>query len=417
MVNKVSGTVYPLSALRATVLHSQLLTTSNEASPAPIQGTIIDLVKELGYVQIDTLHVVNRAHYLTLWARIGSYDINELNQLIYTPEQRMLYEGWGHAASIIPLEHYRYHRWRTDRRVSFNPSFQEWLNKKGNRELVAQTLERIRSEGGLRVGDFEYRGSQSGQWYDWKPSKTALEVLFAYGDLMVADRVNFQRVYDVRERVLPEWVDISPVDSDAARRYCLEKAAMALGVFLPRHLTQYAYMRATPARSIVKALDEEGVLVEIQGQSTNGVIPWMVHRDNLPLLERAADGGLKANRITFLSPFDSLFWAADRDRMLWGFEQVLESYKPAAERVYGYFSLPILYKDRLVGRFDPKLDRSSATLKLNSLYLEPGIEPDAELLVGIAAAMRDFLAWHGAEEIKIEKSDPASFGKRLIAAL
>ena len=161
-----------------------------------------------------------------------------------------------------------------------------------------------------------------GVWYDWKPPKMALEALFAWGDLMVADRVNFQRVYDVRERVLPEWVDTTPVDPDEARRFCLEQAAKALGVFEPRHLTLYAYMRATPARSIVRALIEEGVLVEIQGESMNGVKTWMVHRDNLPLLQRAADGDLKAERTTFLAPFDSLFWAWERDRKAVGLQTV-----------------------------------------------------------------------------------------------
>lgn len=372
---------------------------------------MVDLVRALGYVQIDTLHVVNRAHYVTLWARFGAYNIDDLHKLIYTPGQRQLYEGWGHAASIIPLEHYRYHRWR------IGSDFAEWLNKDGNRELVARMLERIRSEGGLRVGDFEYNGPQRGVWYDWKPPKMALEALFAYGDLMVADRVNFQRLYDVRERVLPEWVDTTPVAPDEARRFCLEEAAKALGVFEPRHLTWYAHMFATPARSIVRALIEEGALVRIQGESMDGVRPWMVHRDNLALLQRAADGEIKAERTTFLAPFDSLLWAWNRDQRLWGFNQVLECYKRAEDRVYGYFCFPILHKDRLVGRFDPKLDRKSGALRLNALYLEPEIELDDELIASVAIAMRDFLAWHGAKSLVIEKSDPAAFGEKLASAL
>ena len=417
MTRKPSGTIYPLSALRATVLHTQLLTTPNGAAPAPAPGTIVDLVSALGYVQIDTLHVVNRAHDVALWARFGSYDIDDFHKLIYSADTRMLYEGWGHAASIIPLQHYRYHRWRTDRTVSFNASFREWLSKDGNRELAAQTLERIRSQGALRVADLEYEGPKRGVWYDWHPPKMALEALFAWGDLMVADRVNFQRVYDVRERVLPEWVDTTPVAPDEARRFCLEQAAKALGVFEPRHLTLYAYMRATPARPIVTALIKEGVLVAIQGESMNGVKTWLVHRDNLPLLQRAADGDLKAERTTFLTPFDSLFWAGDRDQMLWGFEQLLECYKPAAQRVYGYFCFPILHKNRLVGRLDPKLDRKSGVLHVHALYLEPGIEPDDELVAAVATAMRDFLSWHGAKSLKIEKSDPVAFGEKLRRAL
>lgn len=409
--------VYPLAALRALVLHLQLLTTPNGLSAAPTPNTIVNLVTALGYVQIDTLHVVNRAHYVTLWARFGSYNLDDFHKLIYTPGQRQLYEGWGHAASIIPLEHYRYHRWRTDPKYSYNPVFAGWLDKEGNPELVTQVLARIRSEGGRRVGDFDYDGPQRNPWYDWKPPKMALEALFAWGDLMVADRVNFQRVYDVRERVLPDWVDTTPVPAEAARRFCLEQAAKALGVFEPRHLTLYAYMRATPVKSEIKTLLADGTLVEIQGQSMNGVKNWLLHRDNLPLLQRAAEGEISPGRTTFLAPFDSLFWAWDRDQILWGFNQLLECYKPAESRVYGYFSFPILHKDRLIGRFDPKLDRKSGVLHLNALYLEPGVQPTDELIAAVATTMRDFLTWHGAKSLQIEKSDPAAFAAKLTSAL
>jgi uncharacterized protein YcaQ len=417
-VKKAAGPIYPLSALRAVVLHTQRLTAPNTASPAPAADTIADLVKALGYVQIDTLNVVNRAHYVTLWARLGSYPLGDLDRLVYAADQRRLYEGWGHAASLIPLEHYRYHRWRTEAKYSYNPVFREWRSKPANRKLAAQALARIRSEGPLRVGDFAYDGPQRGLWYDWKPPKMALEALFAWGDLMVADRAaGFQRVYDVKERVLPDWVDTTPVRPEAGRRFCLEQAARALGVFDLRNLPFYAYMRATPIKSEVAALVKDGALVEIQGESLQGARKWLVHRDNLPLLQRAADGALSARRTTFLAPFDSLFWAGHRDQLLWGFNQLLECYKPAEQRVYGYFSFPILHQDRLVGRFDPKLDRKSGVLHLNALYLEPGLKPGDELVAGVAAAMRDFLAWHGAAGLKIAKSDPPAFGKKLNSAL
>jgi len=254
-------------------------------------------------------------------------------------------------------------------------------------------------------------------WYDWKPSKMALEALFAYGDLMVADRVKFQRVYDVKERVLPEWVDTTTVPAEEARRFCLEQAAKALGVFDLRNLTFYAYMRATPMRSELKALVTDGTLIEIQGESMQGVRKWMMHRDNLPILQQAADGEITPARTTFIAPFDSVLWAQGRDEALWGFTQLLECYKPAEDRVYGYFSFPILHKDRLVGRFDPRLDRKSGVLTLNALYLEPGIAPGDELVAGVATAMRDFLSWHGSKSLKIDKSDPKDFGKKLMKAL
>lgn len=417
MARQASGTIYPLSALRTAALHAQRLAAPNHASPAPTPDEIVHVVKALGYVQIDTLSVVNRAHYLTLWARLGSYRLEAFDRLVYNADHRQLYEGWGHAASLIPLEHYRYHRWRKDRTYSFNPAYREWLSKGRNRKLVEQVLARIRSEGGLRVRDLEYDGPQRGVWYDWKPPKLALEALFARGDLMVAERVNFQRVYDVKERVLPTWVDTTPVPAKEARRFCLEQAAKALGVFDLSHLTLYAYMRATPVKPEIEALVKDGTLVEIQGESAQGVRTWWAHRDNLLLLQRAADGALTARRTTFLAPFDSLFWAQGRDQRLWGFRHLLEFYKPASKRVYGYFSLPILHHERLVGRFDPKLDRNTGVLHLNALYLEPGVEPDEELVTGGAAAMRDFLAWHGAADLRIARSDPPAFGRKLKSAL
>jgi hypothetical protein len=283
-----------------------------------------------------------------------------------------------------------------------------------NRSLAAQVLERIRAEGGMRVGHFEYDGPRRGSWYDWKPVKMALEVLFACGDLMVADRVNFQRVYDLTERVLPGWVDAEPVTPAERRRFCLEQAALALGVFEMPHLTWYAHMFTTPARPVLKALGESDIFIKIQGETVNGVKPWLIHRDNLPLLQRAADGEIKAQRTTFLSPFDSLFWAGNRDQQLWGFRQLLECYKKPEDRIYGYFCFPILHNDRLVGRFDPKMERKTGVLNLNALYLEPGVEPTDELVDDIAAAMRDFLGWHGANELNIEKSDPIEFSEKIM---
>ena len=303
-----------------------------DSSPSP--DAINDLVKALGYLQIDTLNMVNRSHYLTLWSRFGSYDLDMLHRMLYTSGQRRLYEGWGHAACIIPLEHYRYHRWRTI------PDFSAWWNQDGNRELTDQTLERIRAEGGLRVGDFEYDGPKRNPWYDWKPSKTALEALFAAGDLMVANRINFQRVYDVKERVLPDWVNVAPVDLDEGRRFCVEQAARALGVFEQRNLTWYAYMWAPQGKPIVQSLLDDGTLVEIQGE-THGRRPEMAGASRYPAAAAAAaDGEVKPERTTFLSPFDSFFWARDRDQRLWGFNQVLECYKRPQDRIYGYFCLP-----------------------------------------------------------------------------
>jgi len=159
-------------------------------------------------------------------------------------------------------------------------------------------------------------------------------------------------------------------------------------------------------------------LILITGKLENGKTDELIlHRDNLPLLEQAADGMLRAERTTFLSPFDSLWWAANRDQQFWGFRKALEAYLPASKRIYGYFCLPILHKDRLVGRFDPKLHRKDGILQLKALYLEPGVKPDEALVQSVAAAMRDFMTFHQARELTIDLSQPAIFGKKLLKAL
>jgi len=270
----------------------------------------------------------------------------------------------------------------------------------------------------LRAADFEYHGPRRGSWWDWKPAKTALEYLFAFGDLMIANRVNFQRVYDLTERVLPNWVDTSEPTVEQRDRYWIEQAALALGIAQPNQLIGYNYYRRGSVRAALEMLIKEGVLISVDIRLARGdVQPYLVHCANLQVLQQAADGALQAERTTFLSPFDNLWWAPGRDEQLWGFHQRLEAYTPSAKRIWGYFCLPILHKDRLVGRFDPKLERKTGVLRLKALYLEEGMKPEEELVSGVAYAMRDFMDFHQAKELVIEKSQPEEFGDKLLKAL
>lgn len=413
------STVYPLPALRALALHAQALTTANGEEPAPTPAAIRALVEQLLTVQIDTLQMVQRAQYVTIWARLGRYDTADLDRLIYSDEERVLFEYWGHAASIIPLAHYRC-RIPSMMRAREHPShrWEKWMRVPTNRETYEHVLSRITTEGRLRAADFEHQRDERGQWWDWKPAKTALEYYFDCGILMIADRVNFQRVYDLAERVLPDWVDTSPPTRDEALRFIVESSARALGVSRAVQVAEYAYLKRGTAKPVVDALLKDGVLLPITGQLADGSeADLVIHRDNLPLLEQASNGAINPARTTFLTPFDSLFWARGRDADLWQFQQVLEAYKKPHDRIWGYFCLPILHRDRLVGRFDPKLERKEGVLALRALHLEPGIEPDDELVRDVAAAMRDFLAFHDAAEVVIEKSNPPEFGRKLAAAL
>ena len=402
---------YPLSAARALALDAQGLAEQPDLDAPSTPDEVYAAVERVGCLQIDTLQMVRRSHYLALWSRLGMYDPGDLDALAYDSDGRRLFEYWLHAASIIPLSEYRY-RLRLMRRCAEGTfrSRLRWLDEPGNAEMVDAVRQRVREDGAVRVGDFsDERPLPRKGWWDWKPAKHALEYLYDLGELMVSDRENFQRVYDLRERVLPDWVDTSKPTEEEAVRHLLEWSMLRIGICTPRQLADYARLKVGESRAYLRALMEEGVFVEVWCvTAAGGAERFIVHRDSLSMLERAADGGLVPSATTFLTPFDSLFWAPGRDVQLWDFEQRLEAYVPAPKRRWGYFCLPILHGDRLVGRFDPKLERATGTLRLRALHLEPGVEPDEELVSDFGQAMRGFMAFHGATDLVVEGGNGAA---------
>jgi uncharacterized protein len=411
-------TLYETHVLRTVSLRAQNLHGGNGLDSDPAADSLYQVINEIGCVQIDTLHMVRRSQYLVPWSRLGNYKPEVFDDLLFGPKRRF-FEGWEHAATIIPLTEYRY-QMPHQRNLREHPTnwYNRWLNEQVQKDFVPQVRERIRREGALKVSNFESDGHKGGTWWNWRPAKVALEFLFAFGELMIANRVKFQRLYDLTERVLPEWVDKHEPTVEERDRFWVERGAKAMGIGLARHAGDYSWMKVTRSRPIVAELLKDGTLVQISGEFINGETgELIIHRDNLPLLQQAADGVLQAGRTTFLSPFDSLFWAARRDELFWGFHQSLECYLPSPKRVFGYFCLPILHKDRLVGRLDPKLERKTGTLILRALYLEPGVKASEELITDVAAAMRDFMSFHNAKELVIEKSEPVTFGRKLLKAL
>ncbi len=413
-------TTYLLSAVRTLALHSQGLATPNHVGSTPTLAAINKTVEQLNYVQIDTLNLIQRSQYIVLWSRLGNYVPADFDRLIYSTQERTLFEGVQSVAAIIPLKDYRYQLPRMDReRGSLINWYTRMLDGQGGREIVPMVLERIRLEGGLRGSDFEYHGPKRGSWWDWKPAKIALEYLFASGDLMIANRVNFQRVYDLTERVLPPWVDTTYPTLEERDRHWIEQGLIALGICQPAQLAEYGFhMRRGYPKTIGAEMLRQGVVVPVQAVLADGEThELVVHRDKLETLQQAADGEIQAVRTTFLSFFDSLFWCRGRDMQFWGYRNLLEAYNREENRKYGYFCLPILHHDKLVGRFDPKLERKTGVLRLKALYLEQGVDPDEELVSGVATAMRDFMAFHKARELVIEKSQPEEFGTKLLKDL
>lgn len=416
--------VYSLSMLRTLALHVQGLTTANTIRQDTTRDGMMNLIERMGCVQIDTLQMVHRAQYVTLWSRMGSYNIDDFDGLMYQSNgdlqnHRQLFEYWYHAACLIPFENYRYFipQMRRFEQKPW-PSYKRFLNN-GGQEIIDHVVTRISSEGGLRVADFDSKKHQPGSWWNWKPAKRALEYLFNSGHAMIANRINFHRVYDLKERVIPEWVDIQSTTDTDAKRFFIESGVKMLGVCFPNQTSDAFHdIKRTEARPITEELIANGTLVEIEGRLADGnQHTLVVHRDHTPLLEQIADGDVTAERTTFLTPFDNLFWAQKRDQQFWNFNQVLEAYKKPKERIWGYFCLPILHRDELVGRFDVKLHRKEKRLQVKAIYLEPSTELSEPLISGVAEAMGDFMAFHNATDLQIDTSNPAEFGQQLLKVM
>lgn len=415
--------VYPLQAASTVALYAQRLTTANGAEPESTLDTIYDMVQQMGCVQIDTLQMVQRSQYLALWSRLGTYDPADFDRVAFGDSNgnpRKLFEYWLHAACLIPLTDYRYRLLLMQRHAERGDWWGgEWFKQEDTQAMMKAVLARIKREGALRSSDFEHIEKRKGSWWNWKPAKRVLEHHFNTGRLMISRRVSFQRVYDLRERVLPDWVDTRPPSPEEADRHWLERSLKSFGICDANHAGSMVQgFKRVDVRAALKQLLLEGAAIEAQVTQADGQpAPMVLHRDYLPALQQAVDGALTAERTTFLSPFDNLWWAPRRDMALWGFRQSLEAYTPAEKRVYGYFSLPILHRGRLVGRFDPKLERSSGTLLLRALHLEPKVKPDEQLVNDVAVALRDFMRFHQATDVVIEKSQPAVFAKKLLKAL
>ncbi len=406
-------TIYPVSILHTVALYSQGLGVPGGSRPT--RDMLYKTINQIGCIQIDTLHMVRRSQYLVRWSRLGNYSTEDFDAMA-SSNNRRLFKGWQHAASFIPISEYRYQIPRQSRmRDHSSKWFNHLLDESIQEELVPKVLERIRQKGGLRVSDFENDGHRAGTWWNWRPAKVALEILSANGDLMISDRIKFQRVYDLTERFLPQWVDRTEPTSEKRDRYWVELGARSLGICQPRQAGDYTWRGISHSQPIVSELIKDGILIPISGKIANGKSEErIIHRDNLTLLEQAADGAIQARRTSFLSSFDNIWWASRRDEQLWGFHQSMETYLPASKRLYGYFCLPILHKDRLIGRFDPKLKRKTGLLRIKALFLEPGIKPTEERVRDIAATMRDFMGFHAASELLIEHSEPEEFAGKLI---
>jgi uncharacterized protein len=393
---------------RALLLAAQGLSSPPER-PAT-KGDVLECVRRMGVLQIDSIAVVARSPYLVLWSRLGPYEPRWLDELL---AEGSLFEYWSHAASLIPIEDYGlYRRFMLDGREKTRA----WMT--AHPEEIGRVLAHVRESGPVRSAEFARTDGRAGGWWEWKPEKRALEHLFAAGELMISRRdPSFHRVYDLRERVLeralPGWEDAHAPPYREVRRALALKAVRALGVAVARWVPDYF---RTPKRGIAGLLEEladEGGLLRARIEDE----PAYVHPDNAHLAEAVLSGELRPSLTTVLSPFDPVVWDRARASELFGFEYRIEVYTPAARRRYGYYSLPILHRGALVGRLDAKAHRKEGVFEVRALHLEPGVSATEDLVSGLGGALRGCADWHGTLEISVRRSDPAELAELLRAAV
>jgi uncharacterized protein YcaQ len=364
------------------------------------KALVYDTVNRLGCLQIDTINVVERAHYLTLWTRLGMYHKDDLHDLAY--RDRRLFEYWAHSACYVPTKDYRYYiKSMNLRREEMRARFSR--RSKADPKLLDRVLKRVQNEGALSSKDFE-GPRRKGGWWNWKPAKLALELLFGAGIFLIDRRENFQRYYDLAENVLPNSVDTSEPGEDERVRFFALKTMSCMGLVKPQEIRKYYHPWSIhldrTSRQLQKLLDmlvSEGQAVKhsVEGEKT----PYYCLPGDEDRLEELGSGyGFDEARLFVY--FDNMMWNRERIMELFGFEGRLETYVPKDQRVYGYYHLPVLYGDRLVARVDPKMDRENNVMTIRGYWVEDGFKPTEHYEDMLAENIELFAGFHGADDIE-----------------
>jgi len=384
----------PLERISAAQARRVALAAQGFADPppggAPTGWAVRRLIDRVGVVQIDSVNVLQRAHYLPLFSRFGPYDTALLDRSAhYAP--RRLFEYWGHEASLLPVALQPALRWRMDR-----AAHEAWGGMRRIRrdrpELVAQVLEEVRAAGPIAASEVieHERPKRTGPWWDWSDVKRAFEWLFWSGQITSARRRGFERLYDLPERVLPADVIAAPTPSvEDAQRELVRVAARSLGVAAERDLRDYFRLGAIEARERVAELVEAGQLWPVQVEG------WR----SPAYLDPAARVPRAIRARALVGPFDSLIWERARTVRLFGFRYRIEIYVPAPKRVHGYYVLPFLLGDRLVARVDLKSDRQGGALRVQAAHAEPGAPPATA--AELRSELESMAGWLGLDRIDV----------------
>jgi uncharacterized protein len=382
--------ILPINEVKLLALQSQGLLTDSFGKG---KNGALSVIEHLGYVQIDTLAVVARAHHHTLQSRLSDYKEIYLSTLV--EKDRSIFEYWSHAASYIPMCDFRF---SLPRKKIFAEGKSHWFAQ--DKKVMKYVLDRIKAEGPLMSKDFEFKRTDPANWYEWKPAKKALEQLFMDGTLMVSGRKGFQKVYDLTERVLPTGINVKMPTEKEYSEYLIRKAVEANGVVEEKEIS---YLRSGLKEAINKSLSrliKSGEFTEVLVEGC-GSSKFITNKKQVESLNKLKAG----NNIHFLSPFDNLVIQRKRLLRFFNFDYQIECYVPEPKRKYGYFCLPVLYGNDFIGRFDPKADRATKTFYVKSMYFEKSAKPDAAFNRVFAEKLKAFAAFNGCDKIIIDKAE------------
>ncbi|NWB91046.1 winged helix-turn-helix domain-containing protein [Pseudomonas agarici] len=351
------------------------------------------LIERLGVLQIDSVNALVRSHYLPLFSRLGNYSFELLDQAAWSQgRRRTLFEYWGHEASLLPMSLYPLMRWRMARASRGEGIYQQMARfGREQQATIRRVLALVEERGALGAGSLSSREEKAGPWWDWSAEKHALEWLFAAGEVTVAGRRGFERLYDLPERVIPAALLRLPlIDEAEAQRGLLRQAATALGVATEKDLRDYFRLDLADSRARLAELVEAG---ELQVGEVRG---W---RQPVYCL-----AGIKVPRqveaSALLSPFDSLIWERSRTERLFDFRYRLEIYTPQHKRVYGYYVLPFLHGERIAARLDLRAERALGRLAVHAVHEEEQGLDDAGI-AALAVSLRRLADWLGLVDIQL----------------
>ncbi|MCP5096846.1 MAG: winged helix-turn-helix domain-containing protein, partial [Chloroflexi bacterium] len=381
--------------------------------------SLLDMVRDMGCVQLDPISAVERSHLLVLWSRLGQqFDPMELDKLLWQDKQ--LFEYWAHAASIVLTEEFPVHQWYMQRRANEDPSksrYKKWLDSNPDKLYPLQdfVLNYLRKNPPSLSRDIKPEGEKpngnKSRWYSGRDVPHILDAMWTRGVVSIVGRQGKQRKWGMADTWFPDWTPRDVWDEVQLTRFAVQKAVKALGVATPQQIKKhYTRNRYPQMGNVIKELVADGLLEQVsvvedgemlEGELLKGELlkgEWYVHTAVLPQLEQIQQGNWQP-RTALLSPFDNLICDRDRTELLFDYYFRIEIYVPAAKRQYGYYVLPILQGDRLIGRIDPKMDRKSGVLQVHNVYMEDGAPEDAATANAIGEQIKGLARFLGATAV------------------